>query len=237
VLEHDPELGQRLSAEGFQAAAAACRAQVMTLQPGGVPGWPLCSEPAAGFHGFLVVEGLLSRRASMRGLKAAELLGPGDVLRPWDAHGRPLLEPETDWRIHQAASLAVLDRRFFEVSAPWPEIAWSLRDRDAQRLEALLTRLMIAQAPRIADRVHLLLWHLADRWGRVSPAGVSLPLRLSRALIADLVCTTRESTSRALSALVLHGLVECNGEGFLLRQRDQDHAFGSRGLTGAPAEV
>ena len=237
MLEHDPDLGQRLSAERLQAAAEACRAQRVTLQPGGVPGWPLRSEPTAGFQGFLVLEGLLSRRASMRGLKAAELLGPGDVLRPWDAQDRALLEPETNWRIHQAASLAVLDRRFLEVSAPWPEIAWSLRDRDAQRLEALLTRLMIAQAPRIADRVHLLLWHLADRWGKVSPAGVLLPLRLSRALIADLVCTTRESTSRALSALVLHGLVECHGEGFLLRQRDQDHASGSQGLTEAAAEI
>lgn len=90
----------------------------------------------------------------------------------------------------------------------------------AQRVESLVTRLLIAQTPRISDRVHLLLWHLAERRGRVGPEGVSIPLRLSRALLAELACTTRESVSRALTALTGAGLVEVTRQGFVLRDFD-----------------
>jgi hypothetical protein len=44
--------------------------------------------------------------------------------------------------------------------------------------------------------VHLVLWHLADRWGSTEEHGAFLPLKLSRLALADLACSTRESVSR-----------------------------------------
>jgi Crp-like helix-turn-helix domain len=52
-----------------------------------------------------------------------------------------------------------------------------------------------------------------------------LPLRLSRTLLAHLVCSTRESVSRALSRLITEGRVELCPQGFLLCERDPVEGF------------
>lgn len=57
------------------------------------------------------------------------------------------------------------------------------------------------QQPRLSTRLHLLLWHLADRFGRVLTKGVVLPLPLSHELLAQLVGAQRPSVSRALKEL------------------------------------
>ena len=162
----------------------------------------------------------MSRRVVAGGLGAAEVFGPGDLLRPWPQTDDGLLSRNDRWRVHDDVELAVLDRRFCMQAAAWPELLSALRDREVQRLDSLVARLLIAQTPRISDRVYLLLWHLAERWGRVGPEGVSVPLQLSRALLAELACTTRESVSRALRALAVRGLVEPTPHGFLLRDVD-----------------
>jgi len=72
-------------------------------------------------------------------------------------------------------------------------------------------RLAIAQLPNLESRLHLLMWHLADRWGRRELDGVVLPLRLSQGLLAELVAATRSSVNTALRRLTADGV---------LRQRD-----------------
>lgn len=220
VLARDPELGRRLSPRDFELASARCRARVVGVRRGVVSGWPLRAEPEPGFQGFLVLAGVMSRRVTVGGLGAAEVFGPGDLLRPWSQADDRLLCRADRWRVHDDVELAVLDRRFCMQAAAWPELLSALRDREVQRLDSLVARLLIAQTPRISDRVYLLLWHLAERWGRVGPDGVSVPLPLSRALLAELACTTRESVSRALTALAGRGLVEPTRQGFLLREVD-----------------
>lgn len=216
VLDAYPDLGKGLSACEFALASRRCRAQVLRLSRGMISGWPLRGAPEKGFQGFLVLGGLLSRRVAMNDLHAAELLGPGDLLRPWPLEDEDVLRQRARWRVHDESDLAVLDRGFQCRAASWPEVCSALHERETERMHSLVTRLLIAQTPRIPHRVNLLLWHLAGRWGRVRTDGVSLPLRLSRTLMAELVCTTRESVSRALSTLAMRGLVECTEDGFLL---------------------
>src|SRR4051794_41871270 len=56
-------------------------------------------ERARGGHGLLMVEGLILRRVRVGGRHAAELLGPGDVLRPWQHDGSAsTLDLEWTWR-------------------------------------------------------------------------------------------------------------------------------------------
>jgi CRP-like cAMP-binding protein len=93
----------------------------------------------------------------------------------------------------------------------------SLHERAVIRSHSLLLRLAIVEHPQIRRRVHLMLWHLADRWGSTEEHGAFLPLKLSRVALADLVCSTRESVSRALAELRRTGLVEERGSGFFLR--------------------
>ena len=216
LLERDTELGRSLSHPHFERAASTCVARVVRVPRGVLQGWPLLEEPEEGFQGFLVLSGALSHRVTMGQRHSAELLGPGDLLRPWGTSAA-ITPVSARWRVHGEAEVAILDRGFHDRAAQWPELASGLLDRAALRSGALVTQMLIAQTARMTDRILLLLSHLADRWGLVRTDGVLLPLRLSRALIAELAGATRESTSRALTALASQGLVETTDRGFLLR--------------------
>jgi CRP/FNR family transcriptional regulator, cyclic AMP receptor protein len=52
-----------------------------------------------------------------------------------------------------------------------------------------------------------LFWHLAERWGRVTPDGVLLPLTLSHRMLGQLVGARRPTVSTALGALTRAGEV------------------------------
>ena len=62
--------------------------------------------------------------------------------------------------------------------------------------------LAIAHHQRVDDRLILTLWHLADRWGRVSAEGVILPLALPHQRLADLIGAHRPSVTTATGALI-----------------------------------
>jgi hypothetical protein len=65
----------------------------------------------------------------------------------------------------------------------------------------------IAHHPRVDERLLLLLWHMADRWGRVTPHGVSLSLRLTHELLADLIAVQRPSVTLSLQQLERQGRI------------------------------
>jgi CRP/FNR family cyclic AMP-dependent transcriptional regulator len=217
LLEYDWELGRGLGADDFEEALAACVARVLAVERGALRGWPLAAEPQLGFQGFLVLRGLLSRRVALGSRHAAELLGPGDLVRPWNAGADDFGAERARWRAHEAVKFAILDRAFSVRAARWPEVSAALLARAELRSSALVTQQLVAQSPGMAERIHLLLWQLADRWGRTCGDGVLLPLPLSRTLISELAGTTRESVSRALSRLAVCGKVESTERGFLLR--------------------
>jgi CRP/FNR family cyclic AMP-dependent transcriptional regulator len=66
------------------------------------------------------------------------------------------------------------------------------------------------------DRLHLLFWHFAGRWGRVRGDGVLLPFRLTHTVLADLVAARRPTVTSALSDLSRRGLVRAMDDGWLL---------------------
>jgi hypothetical protein len=59
----------------------------------------------------------------------------------------------------------------------------------------------------VDERLLLLLWHMADRWGRVTPHGVSLSLRLTHELLADLIAVQRPSVTLSLQQLERQGRI------------------------------
>ena len=62
----------------------------------------------------------------------------------------------------------------------------------------------------------MLLWHLAARWGRVRSDGTVLRVRLTHAVLADLVAARRPTVTTALSDLARRGLVKTDGETWVL---------------------
>jgi hypothetical protein len=59
----------------------------------------------------------------------------------------------------------------------------------------------ISQLNRVDRRLLTLFWHLAERWGRMTPGGVLIPLTLSHRMLSQLIGARRPTVSTALGEL------------------------------------
>jgi hypothetical protein len=195
--------------EKLQAVAAQrSAAPVMRVRPGA---W----EPARALGearpllGLLVVDGLLARRVHLGRRACVELLGAGDVLRPWaGADEGSSIEIDTRWVVQEQARIAILDARFAQRIAPFPEIAGWLLDRAVRRSHWLAFHLAVCSLASLQLRLRVMFWYLADRWGQVTPDGVRVPLELTHSLIGNLVGAHRPATTSALGELAAQGFIE-----------------------------
>jgi len=221
VLEHDPDLGRGLAPDQLTLAQRHLVAPVKHLEPGEWSGpWEAEGDPA-GHLGVLVLDGLVLRVQRIGTVSAAELLGAGDVLRPWLTGQEGSSLPSTArWQVLQPTSLAILDRRFSTVAGRWPEIGSAIMERSVQRARLLAFQMAIASVRRIDARLLLLFWRLADRWGRVTSDGVVVPLRLTHGWLASLVGAQRPSVTTALGHLAGAGRVERMPDGSWLLRGD-----------------
>ena len=112
--------------------------------------------------------------------------------------------------------LAALDCGFEQRLVQYPELARSLVGRAIQRSKNLAVNMAIVHQARVDVRLHMLLWHLAARWGRVRSDGTVLRLRLTHTVLADLVAARRPTVTTALSELTRRGLVRTDGETWVL---------------------
>jgi hypothetical protein len=80
-----------------------------------------------------------------------------------------------------------------------------LIDRLSQRSARLATTQAISQMTKVDRRLVALFWHLAERWGRMTAAGVHVPLRISHRLLGQLVGARRPTISAAVSQLAISG--------------------------------
>lgn len=167
--------------------------------------------------GLLVMDGLLLRRVGIDGRFGAELLGEGDLLRPWQVEDFvPTLTRTTGWRVLEPARLAVLDEHAERRFAAFPPLTGRLVGRALDRSRNLSVNMAIVHQARVNVRLHMLFWHLADRWGRVGTEGVSLPLNLTHTVLADLVAARRPTVTSSLTELTRQGLVRPSASGWLL---------------------
>ncbi len=217
VLRADPDLAAGVEAARLDAARRACLAPRAELQRG--PWDPAtASPPTADGFGLLLLSGFLVRRVGRGGRFGAELVGPGDLLRPWQTIGATATAPfEPSWSVVAAAELAVLGPDFVARAAPYPTVAVALVDRTMLRSRHLALTMAAIQQPRVDRRLHALLWQLADRWGRTGPDGVSVEVPLTHGLLGELVAARRPSVTTALAALAGTGQVTREGGRWLLR--------------------
>src|SRR3954463_15038376 len=83
LLEAQPDLAEGLSPEDEADARRHVVAVLEGIDPGPwAPSDTFALDPA--FMGLLIVDGTLSRDVELGGRRCSELLGPGDLLRPWD---------------------------------------------------------------------------------------------------------------------------------------------------------
>lgn len=215
VLEVDPGLAEAIPPERRDRALAECVASVVTLPTGR---WR--NAPAITGHGgigLLVLDGLLVRRVGIEGRFGAELLGEGDLLRPWEGEDELATLPMTTaWRVLETARLAILDETFMARLAEYPELGGRLVGRALARSRYIAINMAIVHQARVDVRLHMLFWHLASRWGRVGTGSVTVPLRLTHAVLAELAAARRPTVTSALTGLARRGLVRSTDAGWVL---------------------
>jgi CRP/FNR family transcriptional regulator, cyclic AMP receptor protein len=213
IVEADPDLAERLAESDRERARREALTRVQRLSPGD---WDAIAalQPDIHHRGFLMVDGLISRDVEVMGRQCVELLGHGDVLRPWswDEEGSHV-QAEVGWTVLEPTRLAVLDHGVIMRISPWPQLGVELFSRGIRRAHHLAVALAIAHHQRVDDRLLLTLWHLAERWGRVHRDGIVVPLPLGHQRLAHLVGAHRPSVTTAMGELTRDGAVSRRDSG------------------------
>ena len=212
VLKVDPDLGSSLPAERYNSALAALIAAPVGLDMGEWDVSPLFEADPAHL-GLLVGQGFLAREVLLYDTVSTELLGPGDLIRPWADADAAVPPVQVRWNVLSPSQVLVLDRRFAARLQDFPEVSAALFARLFQRAQRLSASQAISQLTNVERRLIALLWHVADRWGVVTAEGVVVPLSFSHRLLGEMVGARRPTVSTAIARLVAREELIRRGDG------------------------
>src|SRR4051794_41571218 len=169
IVDADPDLAEQLDDAALERARHEALTRVQHLSPGE---WDVAGalEPDVHHRGFLIVDGLLSREVNVLGRHCIELIGPGDVMRPWswDEAGSHV-QAEVGWEVLEETRLAVLDHALVTRINPWPQLGVELFNRGTRRAHHLAVALAIAHHPRGEGPLAPTPWPPARRRGQGEP--------------------------------------------------------------------
>lgn len=205
VLEEDRDLLWEIPEE--DRLEASSRATVPLLEIGRGR-WDMPARSYAGCLGLLVLDGLLLHSVTVGREPRSELVGSGDMIRPWEQEDGAASVPfESCWEVVYEARIAVLEWPFVALVRRWPQLMPALIGRATRRARWLALQLAVADLRRVDDRLMLYLWHMADRWGRVRRDGVLVPLPVTHDVLAQLIGVQRPTVTSALRRLSDAGLI------------------------------
>jgi CRP/FNR family transcriptional regulator, cyclic AMP receptor protein len=212
LLDVDPDLAGRASPAELAGLRDKLTAPVYRIPSGIMP-----APPRREAHlGYLVLKGLLLYEVSACGRATAELLGAGDLVRPWGRDLTAMLPSEAKWMVLEQVLLADLGPVATSRMSDSREVVESLVMRCADRAEAVAIQRSITAHVRVDVRVLAYLWHLADRFGVVVPGAVKLDIPLTHAVLARLVGARRPTVTTALQRLIQLCYLRRDGRAFVL---------------------
>jgi hypothetical protein len=206
LLDADADLADMFDVRTRLAVRQGTTVKVLAASVGDCDLWSVLRNLRQGI-GLVILDGLMAVETHVGARTATELVGTGDLLQPAADRAEAMLECTDSWRVLWPTRFGLLDAGFAERVQPWPQITQALLRRASRRTAAVDVIRAIACHPRLEVRLDLLFWHLAERWGRVEPAGIRLTLPLTHRLLGQLVAAERPSISHALSRLGQAGLV------------------------------
>ena len=227
LLEIDPDLGSGLDPDAF--ATAENELLVRTVEaPRGTWDFEQTWAATNAELALLMLDGVIARDAGVGRRVSLEILGAGDALRPWpkDRHAEAL-KVRLRFNVMEPARFAILDGAFAQRAARWPAVLGQVTGRVMGRATSATLRLLIHQVVRIDDRVLLSLWGLAERFGRVTPDGILIPVAINHTMMARFVGAQRPTVSQAVGELTRRGEVaRLEDGGWLLKGSFPDRALG-----------
>lgn len=225
LLEADPDLGRSLSPDERAEARNVVKVTTRDIAPGA---WDVATELRSPDHAFgaIILDGLVLHELDIEGRSSLQLLGPGDVLAAAAHTGAP--KEHGHWTVAAGAQIAILDGYVLVAMHRWPQIGEGLFTRATDQLARLARQLAILQLPNVEQRLLAMFGLMAERWGRVTPAGVTIPIKLTHDLLGRLVGARRPTVTLAISELAR--------DGRLVRQADRTWLLGGhRYGAGVPA--
>lgn len=211
LFEVDPDLGALLT-DDERAEARQLAVPVVTTDRYERDMTKLGDQ---GAFGALVLEGMVLRQLRIADQIGMRLHGPGDIV-PLTEPAPPSLVVESSYDAVPDTRLAMLGREVLFAAHRWPALVAALQLRNAQQADRLAAQLVICQLPRVDQRLLSLLRLLADSWGRVTPAGIALPLKLTHEALGALIGARRPTVTLALGELAERGAIVRQSEGWLL---------------------
>jgi CRP/FNR family transcriptional regulator, cyclic AMP receptor protein len=214
LLDVDPDLAGHKSGPELAAIRDRLTAPVYRLTVGALPEPP--ARKRESHLGFLVLKGLLLYEVTACGRATAELLGTGDLVRPWESDVSPTLATDVKWTVLEQVLLADLGTVSSARFGDSGEVLEALVKRCIDRAESAAIQRSITAHVRVDVRVLAYLWHLADRFGVVVPGAVKLDIPLTHAVLARLVGARRPTVTTALQRLIQLGYLRREGRAFVL---------------------
>jgi CRP-like cAMP-binding protein len=147
------------------------------------------------------------------------MLEEGDVIvRPTD--GWSAVGPRVRCFAIEDALMHLVDRARLDAWMHDPALAANVVRVLSVQIADRELAVAIALEPRVERRLLLKLRQLAERWGRVTPDGIRLDLRLTHQELANMVGAVRESVTIALGRLASAGEIEVRNRTLLIRVPD-----------------
>lgn len=204
LLQADPDLAEHMAPEARREAIGQILVRVFRVPKGE---WT-APRIDHGAMGLLLLEGLMVRTLRLGDVSSSELVGPSDIIRPWENDLVPSLVPGlTSWRALEPARVALLDRRANAFIGRWPELSAAVGGRLLRRARSLSYLMAAQHFLRVEDRLLATLWHLASMWGRVTLQGTVVPFRMTHETLAGIVGAQRPTITLAIRSLTEQGRV------------------------------
>jgi CRP/FNR family cyclic AMP-dependent transcriptional regulator len=227
LLDLDGDLAEALGEDVAARARDRIGVATVRLEPGSWSPESLVPEMRDAFA-LLVCEGLIVRELDLAGTVTADLVGPGDIVASGST-GDPLMATRERWQVSGAATIAILDGRVLPALHAWPVLGATLIARGARQAARAAEQRAISQLPRVELRIRALLWHLAERWGRMGAEGVVVPIELTHTALGHLVGARRSTVTLALGELSRLGAVVRRDDGaWVLRVDSNPSGVGVR---------
>jgi CRP-like cAMP-binding protein len=142
-----------------------------------------------------------------------------EIISPGEAFGGAVLlmpqHPATARALTEVEVVSLPGVVYDRVLMEHPPLTLKLVRMLGQRLHSMM-EIQTLTGERVERRLAHILLKLAVRAGRPDPAGVLVPIPLSRQDLADMAGTTLETTIRTMSRFRQQGLIETRRGGYML---------------------
>jgi CRP/FNR family transcriptional regulator, cyclic AMP receptor protein len=194
--------------------------------------WPVARAAFA----LMVCDGLVVRELDLARTGTADLLGPGDLIALGQGTDNLLAIGES-WHVGTGATVAILDERLLPALHAWPALSARLIARASCQASRAAEQRAISQLPRVELRLRALMWHLAERWGRVASTGVVVPIEVTHVALGRLVGARRPTVSLALAELAREGAMVRRDDGSWLLRADSNPSAPERTIVSPPLDI